>query len=174
MYHRKNFKANSQIKLPDGYLNGQSMGDLATLKIGGTTINDAGCGPIAVYNAMQYLGKPLPLAQVVKELETYAAPIDAHFGVSGILLMIFFLRHRVRFRIARRIKKFDQSQAAVLLYWTKRPIFSSGHFVFYRKEEDGRIGIFNRYCNRDQIYYVDSVREIAAQKPIQMGYILKK
>ncbi|MBO7631651.1 MAG: hypothetical protein J6S78_04915 [Lachnospiraceae bacterium] len=173
MYHPKNFKMNRTVEVPDGLLNGQSLGNLGPMRFGGTTVDDSGCGPLSVYNAMLYLGKPITLPEVLRELEIYAAPIGGRFGTSGILMIIFFLRHHIRFRLSRRIKKIDQNHAGVLLYWTKRPIFSGSHFVFYKKEEDGRIAVYNRFSNRDAVYYFNSIRELVPQKRMCMGYLLK-
>lgn len=173
MYHPKNFKQNRTVPIPSGFLNGQSVGNLAPMKYGGTTVDDAGCGPLAVYNAMQYLGKPITLPEVLRELEIYAAPIGGRFGTSGLLMTIFFLRHHIKFRYVRRIKKIDQSRAGVLLYWTKRPVFSGGHFIFYKKEADGRIAVYNRYSNSGEIHYYRSIGDTIPQKRICMGFALK-
>ena len=173
MYKPKNFKSNNLVKIPEGYLNGQSCVDLAPMKYGSTTVDNAGCGPLAVYNAMLYLGKPTTLPEVLRELEIYAAPIGARFGTSAILMMIYFFRHKIKFRIVRRIKKIDQSRAGVLLYWTKRPIFSGGHFIFYKKEEDGRIAVYNRYSNNRDVHEYDSVGDFVPQKRICYGFAIK-
>lgn len=173
MYRPKNFKANCQVEIPDDYLNGQSMGVLKDMKYGATTLDDAGCGPLAVYNAMRYLGSPMSLPKVMRELETYAAPIGARLGTSAILMMIFFWRHHVRFRIIRRVKKIDRSHAGIMMYWTKRPVFSGGHFVFYRRDEFGRISVYNRYSNREEIYRYDSIGEMLPQNRIIVTFALK-
>ena len=173
MYRPKNYKANCLVQIPDDYLNGQSMGVLKDMKYGATTLDDAGCGPIAVYNAMRYLGKPMPLQDVMRELETYAAPIGARFGTSFMLMMIFFWRHHVRFRIFRRIKKIDKSNSGIIMFWTKRPVFSGGHFVFYRRDEEGKISVYNRYSNREGIYQFDSIREMLPQNRVIMTFAFK-
>ena len=173
MYKPKNFKSNNLVKIPEGYLNGQSCGDLAPMKYGSTTVDNAGCGPLAVYNAMLYLGKPTTLPEVLRELEIYAAPIGARFGTSAILMMIYFFRHKIKFRIVRRIKKIDQSNACVLLYWTKRPVFSGSHFVFFKKDEDGRLLVYNRYSNDRDVHVYDSVGDFVPQKRICYGFAIK-
>ena len=174
MYFPKNYKKNSLTVLPEEYLNGQSLGELGKMRYGAVTVDDAGCGPLAVYNMLRYLKRPIPLANIIRELELYAAPLGARFGTSGLLLMIFFFRHHVRFRLRWRVKKIDQSRAGVLLYWTKRPVFSGGHFVFYQKNEEGRIAVYNRYSNRDNIHYYDSIRELVPQKRISMVLEIKE
>lgn len=173
MYHPKNYKANCLVPIPDDYLNGQSLGVLKDMKYGASNLDDAGCGPLAVYNALRYLGRPMSLPKVMRELETYAAPIGARFGTSAILMMIFFFRHHVRFRIIRRIKKIDRSEAGIMMYWTKRPVFSGGHYVFFKRDEDGRMTVYNRYSNRDEIYRYESVGEMVPQKRIILTFALK-
>lgn len=173
MYYPKNYKFNCTVSVPDGYLNGQSLGTISAMKFGRKKVDDNGCGPIAIYNLMQYRGKMMPLPNIIRELEIYAAPLGARGGTSGFLMMIFFLRHHIRFRLRWRIKRLDKADAGILLYYVKRPIFSSGHFIFYRKAEDGRIAIYNRFSNSEEIYYVNSLREVRAQKMICMGFTFK-
>lgn len=173
MYRPKNYKFNKKVSVQDGYLNGQSLGQLGTMRFGAKNVDDNGCGPIGLYNAMQYLGRPMPLADIIREMEIYAAPLGARRGTSGLLMIIFFFRHHVKFRLAWRIKRLDRAKAGLILYYVKRPIFSGGHFVFYRRLEDGRIALYNRYSNSDAIHYVNSIRELKPQKMICLGYILK-
>ena len=173
MYYPKNYKFNKTVEIQEEFLNGQSLGTLKTMKFGVKTVDDNGCGPIGLYNVMHYLKRPMPMADIIRELEIYAAPLGARRGTSGSLILIFFWRHHVRFRLAWRIKRLDKAKAGLLLYYVKRPIFSGGHFVFYRRMEDGRIAIYNRYSNSDEIHYVNSIRELKPQKMICMGYILK-
>lgn len=173
MLFSKNYQNNCKVELPDGYLNGQSLGTLGEMRFGAKTMDDAGCGPLSIYNAMQYLNRPMPLPKIIRELEIYAAPLGARFGTSGLLMTIFLLRHHIRFRFAWRIKSIDRSKAGILLFWTKRPVFSGGHFVFYKKEEDGRIAVYNRYSNRDSVYRFSSMREVVPQSRICMVFALK-
>lgn len=173
MYKPKNYKANCQVEIPQGLLNGQACGNLAQLKYGGTTIADSGCGPLAVYNMMKYLGRRITLPEVIRELEIYAAPLNAVFGSSAILMLIFYWRHHIKFRLVRKIKKIDQSRAGMLLYWTKRPVFSGSHFVFYCKGDDGRVHVYNRFSNSEELHVYDSIADTIPQKRICMGFALK-
>ncbi len=173
MYKPKNYKSNCQVEIPEGLLNGQSMGNLGPMKFGSSTIDDAGCGPLAVYNAMQYMRKPVSLPKVIREMEIYAAPLGARFGSSATLMMIFFWRHHVKFRPVWRIKKIDQTRAGVLLFWTKRPIFSGSHFVFYCKGEDGRMRVYNRYSNSTDVHTYNSIRDMISQKLMFIGFAFK-
>ena len=55
----------------------------------------------------------------------------------------------------------------------KRPVFSGGHFVFYRRDEFGRISVYNRYSNREEIYRFDSIGEMLPQNRIIVTFALK-
>ena len=54
---------------PDGVLNGQGREGLEDLSFGFSRVGRAGCESIAVYNALLALGRPQPLADIIRAME---------------------------------------------------------------------------------------------------------
>ncbi len=169
-----NLKKNKSVPVPDGYLNGQSLEPLRQLRYGMANAAHCGCGPIAVYNGLLYLGKRVPLPKVMRELELYAAPFFAWLGTFPFAIGIFFWRRHLSCRMRFSMKKLEKAEAGILAYWTKRPFFSGAHLVFYRRDKDGTFVVYNRYSNRGVPYRFTSLRQLTARSRLIVGYELKR
>lgn len=53
----------------DGMLNGQGREGLRDLSFGFASVGKAGCESIGVYNALLHLGRPRPLAEIIRDME---------------------------------------------------------------------------------------------------------
>ena len=85
---RKNFEANRQRDLTPcmdekGMLNGQDREGLGDLAFGFSNVGRAGCESIAVYNALLALGRPRPLADIIRDMEKGGyLRLGGHFGAA--------------------------------------------------------------------------------------------
>lgn len=167
-----NLKKNKQISIPAGYLNGQSLEPLKNLRYGMSTAAHCGCGPISVYNAMRYLGKKVSLPRVMRELELYAAPFGAWLGTFPYAMGIYFWRRHLPCRMTWSLKTLGRADAGIIAYWTKRPIFSGAHLVFYEKTPEGEYIIYNRYSNRGMPYRYKDLKQLTTRGRLILGYVI--
>lgn len=174
MYYPRNFKKNCQVELPEGFLNGQSMGKLAEMRYGLTSVAHGGCGTLAVYNALVALGRPEPLPKVIRELEIYAETFFAFLGTTPYFLQIYFRRHKVPLHLTLSYKKTFASKYAVVAFWTKRPFLSGAHVVFVERLDNGKYRVYNRYSNRDHAYDLDSPEELTTRGRMIAGYYYRE
>lgn len=71
---KKNYERNAALDLrpamdEEGMLNGQDREGLGSLAFGFSRVGKAGCESIAVYNALRRLGRPQPLARIIRDME---------------------------------------------------------------------------------------------------------
>ncbi len=85
---RRNFEANrsrdlSALMDEKGMLNGQDREGLGSLAFGFSSVGRAGCESIAVYNALLALGRPRPLADIIRDMEKGGyLRMGGHFGAA--------------------------------------------------------------------------------------------
>jgi hypothetical protein len=173
MFFPSHYKKNKTVELPAPYLSGQSIGVLNDMKYGLRTVGDVGCGALALYNAMRYKGLEPDLPKIIRYLELAAAPIGAVFGTFPFS-MGYSLRHfGVKNKMTLSFRKLEAAESCVIAYWTKRPVFSGGHFVFCVKQEDGTYLVHNRWSNVSEPRVCKSLREVVKKHCLIVGYVLK-
>ena len=71
VFYPTHFKKHKAIAptLPAPYLNGQDRGVLRNIPYGLRDVGNVGCGPLALYNAMVYLGKKPDLPRILRYME---------------------------------------------------------------------------------------------------------
>ena len=173
MYCPRNYKKNRAVKGIGEYLNGQNVGILDKMPYGFRTVGASGCGPLAAYNAMRYKGLQPDLPKILRYMELTAAPFFGMFGTFPFS-MGYCLRHfGVRNHMTWSLKKLAEAKSGVIAYWTKRPIFGGGHFVFYVRQEDGTYLVYNRWSNVDKPWKVCSLRDIVKRFCLIVGYVVE-
>lgn len=154
------------------YLNGQDIGDISKVRYGFRTIGDCGCGPLAVFNAMRFKGLEPDWPKILRYMELTAAPLGALFGTFPFSLGYCMRHFGVKNHMTRSWKKLEAARCGALAYWTKRPIFGGGHFVFYEKREDGTYVVYNRYSNVDHAVEYRSLHEVVKRFCLIVGYVI--
>ena len=145
---QKNYEHNRRIPLPEGLLNGQSLGAVSGMRYGRSTVSYSGCEVIAVYNALHLCGSPVPFPDAAKYMERYRVLCGfwgTNFLFLGRSLKHFGLdtkRYRSKKRIASQLKA---GKAALLVYWTKKRFCSSVHTVCVQMQQDGQLTVYNAY-----------------------------
>ena len=173
LYFPGHFKKNKTVELPAPYLNGQDVGNMKTMRYGFRTVGDVGCGALALYNAMRYKGLEPDFAKILRYLEFAAAPFGAVFGTFPYSMGYCLRHYGVKNRMTWSFKKLSEADACVIAYWTKRPIFSGGHFVFSVKQEDGTYLVYNRWSNVSEPRVCKTLREVVKKHCLIVGYVLK-
>jgi len=173
MYFPSHFKKHKAVELSTPYLNGQDIGVLRDMPYGFRKVGDVGCGPIALYNAMRYKGLEPDMSKIMRYCELTAAPLGAAFGTFPFS-MGYLLRHfGVKNKMTLSYKKLVAAESCVIAYWTKRPIFGGGHFVFCVRQEDGTHLVYNRWSNVSEARICKDMREVVKKHCLIVGYILK-
>lgn len=156
-------------------INGQSVSDCAGLRLGWCRLKTNGCAVLAIYNALGFLGRMMPLDGI---LNTFRAWYRPHvFGISPRRIRAFFRRQEIPFSCEE--SAWREGDLAVITYWNRcfwRKIvnpFGGAHTVCVRY--DGKFWVYNRYSNRAKTYCFDSLEELlAGRKVMQILKIQKK
>ncbi len=163
-----NLKKNETVKLPTGMLSGQGLGNLKSMRYGLSTVGSGGCGTLAVYNALQKLGKPEPLPKIISEMELYCCSFFGFLGSFTFMMPFFFRRRGIRCHLRLSYRKTFRSRYFIATFWTKRPVFSGAHIVFCENTENG-IVVYNRYSNRVCEYCYPTPQELVPRKRFMMA-----
>ena len=85
---RRNYETNcsrdlSALMDEKGMLNGQDREGLGAMAFGFSNVGRAGCESIAIYNALLALGRPRPLADIIRDMEKGGyLRLGGHFGAA--------------------------------------------------------------------------------------------
>ena len=124
-----------------GYIINQ--GKMEKLPYGAFSTKSRGCGWIAAYNLLKYLGKPMTMQQIAHELESRSFSGNV-FG-TNMLVLYQWLRSKglpVRLiQISRKqcISAMKQAECGILLYLHRR----GGHYTCFRNNHDGTLHFWN-------------------------------
>lgn len=150
-------------------INGQGLGKISELKYGLFPMSFNGCEIIAVYNALEYLGKSADIGDVLHFMKRYCIL----FGLFGgnIYCLDKALKHFGA--EARKVKSADNVKAFIISSWTGKYFLSTIHTVFCVRMADG-IRVYNRYnkCPYSVIYKTDDIKNIfGGNKPLTVYHI---
>lgn len=70
----------------DGLYHGQARAGLGEMRFGYYPVARSGCGAIAVCNTLRYLGRPLPLADVIAACEWGTLVLGATVGLNPLVI----------------------------------------------------------------------------------------
>ena len=158
---KRNFEANRGQDLSTamdrrGMLNGQGRDGLRSLAFGWSNVGKAGCEAIAVYNALLALGKPRPLAEIIRDMEKGGyLRMGGHFGASPFfkrLMRRYGAETRVTLpaRMSRQAALRALSPGAVFIavIWNRRFLPNKGLHTFtvvYSPDQAGDWLVYNRF-----------------------------
>ncbi len=132
---------------------------MGEFRFGASKVSKVGCEVISVYNALRYLGKAQPFADVLNAAYPYRW-LFGLFGMSpravGRLLRFFscaFSRLTKRADIERG---FSAGNLFILCQWNTKTVFGGIHTYMIVKGTDGRLRPLN--SGRDTAY--ESYREM--------------
>lgn len=150
-----------------GMINGQGLGAIPELRYGLCRMSFNGCSCIAVYNALEYLGKTQPLADIVFYMERFRV-LGGFFGCNA-------------FKIGKALRHFgavpqtdsdiEKAEAFVVCFWTGKIFLSSLHTVFCVRENN-EIIVYNRYNNRGSVKRYKTLMELTNKRKPVSAFVL--
>ena len=146
----RNYEHNQKIPLPEGLINGQSLGAVSGMKFGRSTVSYSGCEVIAVYNALLLTGHPTGFCEVARYMERFRVLIGfwgTNFLMLGHCLRHFGLRQRCVRSRERLRRALDAGQICLFVYWVRKRFRSPVHTVCIRQEAGGMLAVYNLYNN---------------------------
>lgn len=147
-----NHRHNRATPLPERLINGQSLGDVARMKFGLSTMSYSGCEVIAVYNALLLAGMPQPLPDIARYMERFRV-LGGFWGTNFLALGRCLRRFGLPAKRVRRRKKLaaalESGRICLMVYWTGRRFLSPVHTVCIRQSGEGRLAVCNQYNNCD-------------------------
>lgn len=139
-----------------GVINGQENLPYANDRIGLGSYGKSGCAFIAVYNAMQLIGKPQSLHSVTSEVFLYHGTVC--FGAGGVgpwSIKSYFMAHGVEtegsFSAAELTQDISEGDVIVFTVWNDKTITGGWH-AMTALYTNGRYLVFNQY--NDSTTYV--------------------
>lgn len=167
---KRNLRHNRAIesKLPQGYISGQQLGTVSSMRYGLCRMSFNGCECISVYNALLHLGRKAPLSEVAFNLERYKM-LFGIFGCNPYKIVKCLERFGIA---AERTSDHEKNGGYIVSFWTRLPLLSPLHTVFLIKNEDG-ITVYNRYGNSAEILSFGSVGEMLGKRLLITAYYLK-
>ena len=157
---RRNFEANLRADTAPaedrrGLLNGQGRPALSGLRFGYADVGKAGCESIAVYNALRLLGRPRPLAEIIRDMEKGGyLRLGGHLGASPYFEPLL-RRYGTRSCVVsparlRREEGADATEGVYLMViWNRRWLPTKGLHTFAAARTSDGWEVFNRF-NTDE------------------------
>ncbi|MBQ8297357.1 MAG: hypothetical protein IJX77_06205 [Ruminococcus sp.] len=169
---QRRYRHNSSLErfAEDEYINGQALGAVSRMRYGLCRMSFNGCGSIAVYNALLYLGQRQRLCDIAVRLERYRMLFGV-FGCNPKRLGRVLMQYGIDYE---QPENPDEAQAFIISFWTGRRFMSSIHTVFgVRKNND--IRIYNRYNNSPEVYHYKSLEALTkGRKPVAFFAVEKQ
>jgi len=149
-FPKRNMQKNRMIRLPEGMLNGQGLGELGKMTFGCSTVSYSGCEVIAVYNAQLLTKGTADFCETARYMERFRVLLG--FWGTNFLMLGVCLRHfGLRARGTRSRRKLDKALCAgkscLFVYWTRKRFCSPVHTVLIVPEGEEQIKIYNLYNN---------------------------
>lgn len=125
-------------------------------------------GWIAVYNALQLMGRNVEPEELITFFERQLPLIHGNFGTMPLAPVAYFRRCGFSVEHTVRRDRFDElvkrSDAAVLYYWWRNGWHIGAHFVAVRYTEKGFVG-YNTYSNSSgPDFYGPSLEKLLKEK----------
>lgn len=156
-------------------INGQALCEYARTRFGWLRIAENGCGAIAVYNAMGLLGRAIAFLDVRARLHRWYRP--RFFGVSPRELKRCFMKLGVTCARTDSLEELHNllqaGGVAVLTKWNARwpRLYKGAHTVTITFDGEA-YAVYNRYSNRDRVYFCVSLEEIIGEGSLIRAYIV--
>ena len=133
------------------------------LRYGLRTSASAGCGWIAVYNALELLGYHMEPKELIRALEHQAPLVNGSFGTMLWSPAAVLRRWGFPVRLLVKREQFDgaakQAPVCILFYRWRKGLKFGAHFVALQHTEQGFVG-YNTYKNsRGPDFYGPSLEE---------------
>jgi len=166
-------KNHGKVNESCGYINGQAKGSIPEMRYGLCSMSFNGCEVIAVYNALVYIGRKIPLEEAAYFMERHKM-LAGVFGGNPFSLIS---HPAFRNTASRRIEKYSEienADAFIVSFWCGKTFFSGIHTVFGIHRENGSVAIYNRYNSSEKETEYKNFRSFIGKKKIIAAYIISK
>jgi hypothetical protein len=146
----------------DGFINGQGRTEYKDLKYGSRNVEYAGCGVIAVHNALVVLGNPKPFYETLLYFEMNGALLNSQLGTNPLAAVPYFEKAGYTVNTTIKLDEYDKllldSDVAIMTYKNANSL--SFHTVAIQLS-DSEIFIFNE-SGSTQATKADSIEQFVA------------
>ena len=175
MIEKLNFKHNSEIELPDDFINGQGVGPVSEMKYGICTMAWNGCEMIAIYNAMRKLGKKVELRDVAREMYPISQVALGFFGSNVYVLGRYFKKRGIPYTSTLSYNNFfnqlKEHKCGICSFWNRRVLFGSLHTVMV-EFKDGEYVVYNRSNGKTEPVGLPFRGMLTKKKLFIIGYLI--
>ena len=149
----------------------QACGDLP---LGRCTMAKNGCEIIAVYNALRFLGRKVPLEVLIRRYQQEGWIMAwGHLGsdpyAAGDYLIADGVPHRTFTDFDGFARGLEEGKVFILSFWVNDRLFSGVHGVTLYRSENA-LWVSNLYNNQQSPRKIDSLRDITTPKGFIVGY----
>lgn len=176
-----NYAYNTSLPTITGYIFGQ--GNYSDYKIGNSNLAAAGCGPIAVYNALRYNGRQLDICRIIRDYELNGYLMSAgYLGTDPYAIADYFDDNLISYEEFPDNDSYDEfydevmdnislRRTYIVSYWNGPRITDGAHTVAFATN-GGSIYIFNRYNNSTDLNVQSSLDAFVSSERYITGYAL--
>lgn len=161
----RNLAFNEQFE-PSGPINGQGLPPVKDMRYGVTNVARAGCGLIAVYNALLLLGNPHRFQDVVAWGDRKAAALFALLGTLPWKAKRLFRRLGYTVTAVTDAAQFDRhardADVCLFTYWNRKGRIRQGMHTVCLQYRDGGIDVYNLFNNRPGVSRKPTLEEWVA------------
>lgn len=152
----------------------QACGDLP---LGRCTMAKNGCEIIAVYNALRFLGREVPLTTLIRRYQQEGWIIAwGHLGsdpyAAGDYLTAEGISHRSFTDFDSFARGLTEGTVFVLSYWLKDSLFSGAHGITLYRSEEG-LWACNLYNSQQSPRKIHDLSEILTPERFIVGYEIR-
>lgn len=173
---KRRYKKNRKIHIPSDSINGQMKCCASKFRLGLFPMSYNGCGAIAVYNALYYLGQSPVLADIALGIEMYALRFWGLLGTDPEKIEKMFKECRIAAIKANDyddfVKVMSAVKAGIVCYWVNKPKRSSLHFAAIINDNEGKYLVCNRYSNRTKPSVIQSVEKLCSKEQYVAGFFM--
>ncbi len=176
---KSHYKDNKKLdKYVTGYINGQNFRPYCNYEYGVGTLDYNGCELIAIYNALQALGKARKLSKIIYDFEIHGDMwLNGVFGTKPQAIGSYIRSCGLKtksFNLTSSMDKYVKNNRVFIICYAYANI--GIHTVMAKGLKDGKIKIYNRYSNRNKTYTMDSIKKYVSKDGFKLivGYYIYK
>lgn len=174
-----NYVNNAEHDITGTFIFDQRAEEIQAFRYGNQSAQVDGCGPIAVYNALQLFGKEPSFAMVIKQLEQEKSLVfSGAFGTDPNSLPSVLSQYGIDSQKYSNIDKLagamQTGDVAVMMIWNKEGDLQQGaHYFTVQKAVDG-YEAYGRNTGTNESLQKADLLEVLANGQYISGYILQQ
>lgn len=155
----------------------QNTPEIGAFRFGKSHADTAGCGPIAVYNALLLTGRPCAFSDVIRQMEHERGAVrngkwGANPAAVARVLPLYGARPRHCARPEALADAMKNGDAAIVMTWNDKDDLRCGaHFFAVQKTAAG-YAAYNRFSGQKTAFKRAQFSEILANSRYLSGYVL--